>query len=67
VPSHHRQPAIPVPTGGIETAHGVVKGFVLSRESRPRSQYSLEEAQGVGVITGELLQLDMLDPAKHGF
>ena len=63
--SHHRKPPIPVPAGGIKTEHGVVKGLVLDRESRPQSQHGLEEAQGIGVIPGELLRLKLLDPAKQ--
>jgi len=57
VSGHHRAPPIPVPTGSIKTAHGVVEGLIPDRESRPQTQNGLEEAQGIGVITGELLRL----------
>jgi len=63
---HHREPPIPVPTGGIKTAHGVLAGLVLDRESPPQNQHGLEEAQGIGVITGELHRLELLDPAQQG-
>ena len=53
VSGHHREPPIPVPTGSIKTAHGVVEGLVLDRESRPQSQHGLKEVRGIGVITGE--------------
>jgi len=43
--------------GGIKTAHGVVEGLVLDWESRPQSQHGLQEAQSIGIITGELLPL----------
>jgi len=56
VSGHHREPTIPVPTGSIETAYGVVEGLILYRESRPQSQHGLEEVQGIRVITGELLR-----------
>jgi len=61
---HHREPPIPVPTGSIKTAHGVVKDLVLDRESHPQSQHGLEEVQGIGVVTGELLRLELLVKAK---
>jgi len=37
----------------------------MHRESRPQIQHGLEEAQGVGIIPGELLRLELLDPAEH--
>ena len=53
----YHEPPIPVPTRRIQAANGVVKGLILYRESRPQSQHGLEEGQGIGVITGELLQI----------
>jgi len=50
----------------MKTAHGIVEGLVLHRESRPQSQHGLERAQGIGVIPGELLWLELLDPAEQG-
>ena len=62
VPGHHGEPPILVPTGSIRTAHGVMKGLLVDRDSRSQSQHGLEEAQGIGVITEEILRL-----AKQGF
>jgi len=57
VSGHHREPPILVPTRSIKTAHGVVKGLIQDRESRPQIQLGLEEVQGISAITGELLRL----------
>jgi len=54
---HHREPPISVPAGGVQTAHGIVGGLVLNRESRPQSQHGLEKAQGLAFIPGEILRL----------
>ena len=63
---HHRETPILVPAGGIKTVHRIVEGFFLDRESRPQNKHGLEKAQGIGVIPGQLLRLELLDPARQG-
>jgi len=63
---HHRQQPVPFTSRGVEHANGVMKGRVVNRKSGAQVQYGLEQVQSPDIIPGEIVRLQLLDPAAQG-
>jgi len=64
---HHRYPPVPVTSGGAEAEQGLMKSPFMIRESRPKIQHGLEKVQDSGILPGEIVWLELLDPAEQDF